>query len=514
MIKNLQSLKSRTFLFLLTSCFLWAGLSSHSVFAYEYNIGVDVEQQKHSLGYNYYVKDHLGQEIDKKKYEVLFSVEVDQKGNLSVCGDNINNKSEIPSLSIDYSGNVTFFNLEVTQLYLQAATFTSNLTSVLKADTFQVRTLDADNSSFADGNYFVSGCLSTCKDSKLTLGKNTVLSCGDINNEATFVSEADIEINQNIARLTKLGKVETKGNLTYHAPSLKTVQDWIKKNDIDCSKAKGIVDGADYPFEKIKDAVIRLSYLQGLAWKRRPGRRRKSNTQNNAQNFTLLKQNQLPYLRELSFNNKTPISDKHLELLENLTTLNFVGSNHITSKSVGKLINLNNLRIARDKTITGACFSKLTKLRTLSLDSCTNIIAQSLGVLTSLQGLTLSAVKDDSGKQIIDDENLSKLINLESLSLTNIDNLSESSLATLTKLKELKLHNCNFSHHSLKTLSTLESLSLHDMPNIELTVQILKDLPKLKKLHIRGCSKISEQTIKDIQQQIPASRKLTIDFSD
>lgn len=446
-------------------------LSCQSVFAYEYDYNIIVEQQINCFTYS--LKNKAGLKIEKDEYKDLFKINFNNNdGKLSVCGkDNKQKQAALPSLSITSPNNVDLNNLTINQLYLKVQDLEAKSTSILKADTFQVEGLKAVVSTFADGNYLINQCLSIAKSAYstgrniITLGENTVFSCGDVKNYGNIFSEENISIVvQPHAKPTQLGSINTKKQLIFSGEP-ETFQEWFTHPDTTI-KAGRLILPTDRGNEYQELSMLFLSATG-------------KNSSKFKKFLPLFKNHKWKFLKRLKFDSKhnnyytNTLEDNHLQQYTTLTDLSLSHCEVITDKSLFQLTNLESLSLENCTSVQGEHFQKLTKLKQLILSMSLSLIyppkINKQAALVLPQGLTNLSMRGIKFQK----ETFNGLTKLEHLAIqspkdTSLNfNFIGNILRSLSNLKTLTLRWCGIDQ---KTENKIREHIKENYPELTLTI--------------------------------------------
>lgn len=470
MIKRLKWIQRHSFLFILISCFLSAGLSFSSVLAQDYDYNLLIEKVNKS--YTYSVKDKAGSLLNTSAYNAYFKVSLDEKtGKATInngtfkAGSGIPKNPKIPSISINSPNTVLLNFLTIQDLSLKAQILETVKSKILKAGTFEVNQLKPQKSSFAEGNYLIRDSLIIKKSDFVTLGKDTVFSCGDINNLGTLLSNETLTIDvQPNANPTQIGSVQTKQKLILQGP-LSVLQNWYYHPDTFISHQKdGLILPKDEKAEFFQPTSLTLNHDKIRA-----------------------KYRQL----------KNSFENGQFKKLQNLKidTGMGMGADWFTDSVLHQYLQLTNLEVTQSK-ITDNHLSKLTNLESLSLNKCNGINGDCFKDLTELKTLKLSVFTSNpsiNGAAINSQKNLVLPQSITNLSMTGII-FQEDTFNGLTNLEKLMIKS------PPKTpLGMAHAEALFNTVSI---LKILEYLSVLKELNLQYCN-IDAETEKKIRAKYP-----------
>lgn len=232
-----------------------------------------------------------------------------------------------------------------------------------------------------------------------------------------------------------------------------------------------------------------------------------------------------PQLKKLSFPATQITSDKlalSVGKFSNLVSLNINGGIQISedhlAKAIGKLTILQNLTLRSCGQIYGDKISyaidQLVHLRSLDLGWSLKInstrMIESIGKITTLQNLNLSGLRTLTNSIFI--PSIGNLTQLESLDLSDCRNLHQIDISQLIgklpKLRNLNLSGTTISAReilgAIETPLLLESLNLGNCYQItgDELAELLKKLPRLKILILKGCKLSGDQFAKALGKLI------------
>lgn len=220
----------------------------------------------------------------------------------------------------------------------------------------------------------------------------------------------------------------------------------------------------------------------------------------------------LKELKSLALTN-TVIDDAAVDMIvksfPNLVDLDLSSNANMSGqilKPISTLKNLQNLTLVQNRLneIGTRKLSKLQDLRSLDLRGNTQAGDMTLEILSGLPKLKAlkhrSTVVSDYGM-----EQLSKSTSIENMLIQDfaITNASGKHLAKLKALSQLEIFRCQgFGSQGVLDLKglNLQRLTLRDLPTIDdSALDLLKDLPKLKKLFLHELSGLTDVGLKNLE---------------
>ena len=220
----------------------------------------------------------------------------------------------------------------------------------------------------------------------------------------------------------------------------------------------------------------------------------------------------LKELKSLALTN-TVIDDAAVDMIvksfPNLVDLDLSSNANMSGqilKPISTLKNLQNLTLVQNRLneIGTRKLSKLQDLRSLDLRGNTQAGDMTLEILSGLPKLKAlkhrSTVVSDYGM-----EQLSKSTSIENMLIQDfaITNASGKHLAKLKALSQLEIFRCQgFGSQGVLDLKglNLQRLTLRDLPTIDdSALDLLKDLPKLKKLFLHELSGVTDVGLKNLE---------------
>jgi Leucine-rich repeat (LRR) protein len=220
----------------------------------------------------------------------------------------------------------------------------------------------------------------------------------------------------------------------------------------------------------------------------------------------------LTELKSLALTN-TVIDDAAVDMIvksfPNLVDLDLSSNANMSGqilKPISTLKNLQNLTLVQNRLneIGTRKLSKLQDLRSLDLRGNTQAGDMTLEILSGLPKLKAlkhrSTVVSDYGM-----EQLSKSTSIENMLIQDfaITNASGKHLAKLKALSQLEIFRCQgFGSQGVLDLKglNLQRLTLRDLPTIDdSALDLLKDLPKLKKLFLHELSGVTDVGLKNLE---------------
>lgn len=220
----------------------------------------------------------------------------------------------------------------------------------------------------------------------------------------------------------------------------------------------------------------------------------------------------LKELKSLALTN-TVIDDAAVDMIvksfPNLVDLDLSSNANMSGqilKPISTLKNLQNLTLVQNRLneIGTRKLSKLQDLRSLDLRGNTQAGDMTLEILSGLPKLKAlkhrSTVVSDYGM-----EQLSKSTSIENMLIQDfaITNASGKHIAKLKALSQLEIFRCQgFGSQGVLDLKglNLQRLTLRDLPTIDdSALDLLKDLPKLKKLFLHELSGVTDEGLKNLE---------------
>jgi len=220
----------------------------------------------------------------------------------------------------------------------------------------------------------------------------------------------------------------------------------------------------------------------------------------------------LKELKSLALTN-TVIDDAAVDMIvksfPNLLELDLSSNANMSGqilKPISTLKNLQNLTLVQNRLneIGTRKLSKLQDLRSLDLRGNTQAGDMTLEILAGLPKLKAlkhrSTVVSDYGM-----EKLSQSVSIENMLIQDfaITNASGKHLAKLKTLSQLEIFRCQgFGSQGVLDLKglNLQRLTLRDLPTIDdSALELLKDLPKLKKLFLHELSGVTDAGLKNLE---------------
>lgn len=223
------------------------------------------------------------------------------------------------------------------------------------------------------------------------------------------------------------------------------------------------------------------------------------------------KLDKLQKLSSLSLTN-TVINDASVEFIiktfPSLTDLDLSSNTNMTAgalKIIAEQKNLKSLLLVQNRfnEISTLRLKNLTELKTLDLRGNMEAGNMTMGVVGGLSKLTSfkhrsTAVSDDGLAKLTSAENLENLLIQDFI----ITGQSGQSLAALKKLKQLEIFRCQgFDSSGVLALKGMEldRLTLRDLPSVDdSAMEVLKELPKLKKLFLQELGSVSDEGLKNL----------------
>ncbi|MFO0943505.1 MAG: hypothetical protein U0930_22445 [Pirellulales bacterium] len=223
------------------------------------------------------------------------------------------------------------------------------------------------------------------------------------------------------------------------------------------------------------------------------------------------KLDKLQKLTSLSLTNSV-INDTSVEFIiksfPNLTELDLSSNTNMTAgalKIIAEQKNLKSLVLVQNRfnEISTMRLKNLPELKTLDLRGNMEAGNMTMGVVGGLSKLTSfkhrsTAVSDDGLAKLITAENLENLLIQDFI----ITGQSGQHLAALKKLKQLEIFRCQgFDSSGVLALKGMEldRLTLRDLPSVDdSAMEVLKELPKLKKLFLQELGSVSDEGLKNL----------------
>ncbi len=219
----------------------------------------------------------------------------------------------------------------------------------------------------------------------------------------------------------------------------------------------------------------------------------------------------LQKLASLSLTNSV-INDTSVEFIIKtfpaLTELDLSSNTNMTSgalKIIAEQKNLKSLILVQNRfnEISTMRLKNLPELKTLDLRGNMEAGNMTMGVVGGLSKLTSfkhrsTAVSDDGLAKLTTAENLENLLIQDFI----ITGQSGQHLAALKKLKQLEIFRCQgFDSSGVLALKGMEldRLTLRDLPSVDdSAMEVLKELPKLKKLFLQELGSVSDEGLKSL----------------